>query len=112
MASTVRVESAQEDRFMRRVPRMLVITIVCSAAFSCGDGGHHNDNESPGPTPVPTSTAAAQMPCPTKITYTVKDTGTDLDIGSTGIYFDQTLPAGGSLTFAVACPGPQLGACG
>ncbi len=91
--------------------------VVAVAAFAlliaaCGD----NDNDTGGsvtsPTPTPTSTAPPQIPCPELITYTVVSEGSDLDVGWTGIYHDQLLGDGGSLSFALDCAGSFLGQCG
>ncbi len=97
------------------------LAVVAALAFlSAGCGGNDNngnDNGS-GPTPVasstpgPTSTAPPQIPCPQQITYTVQSEGSDLDIGWTGIYHDQLLGTGGSLSFALDCAGDFLGQCG
>jgi hypothetical protein len=108
--------------------RILVIAAALAATMvGCGDNdnsngnSNNNDNDS-GPTPVvtatpagqPTATATAppQIPCPQQVTYTVESEGSDLDIGWTGIYDNQILGTGGSLSFAVDCPGDFLGACG
>jgi hypothetical protein len=42
----------------------------------------------------------------------VNGTHEDLDTGWTGIYSDSTSPVGGSLSFALDCPGQSLGTCG
>ncbi len=91
--------------------------IACTFA-ACGSNDN-NDNTSSRPTPTPISTAPnpsptapPQIPCPQEITYTVVSQGSDLDIGWTGIYHDQALGNGGSLSFALDCPGDFLGRCG
>ena len=100
----------------------VVIGVLAMVSAGCGDGGNGNGNDNVlNPTPVvtmtpgqPTATATAppRIPCPQQITYTVETEGSDLDIGWTGIYHDQLLGTGGSLSFAVDCPGDFLGACG
>ena len=95
---------------------MLVMAAALALA-GCGDG---NDNHGSGggatPTPIATpgatATALPQIPCPELITYTVVQTGSDLDIGWTGIFHDQLLGSGGSLSFALDCAGSFLGQCG
>ncbi len=103
--------------------RATVIAAACAMLVSaCGDADNHgNDNTSPEPstTPVatttapgPSPTAPPQIPCPQLITYTVISEGSDLDIGWTGLYHDQVLGNGGSLSFALDCAGEFLGQCG
>jgi hypothetical protein len=93
--------------------RFGALLCITGVVAGCGD----NDNgagpgATPTATPVPTATAPPQIPCPAQVTYTVQGDGSDFDSGWTGIYFDQELGTGGSLTFAVDCPGDFLGACG
>lgn len=113
---------------MRRAAILVVSATMVVLVHGCGDNDNGN-NDNSGPTPVtsatpgrtttptsggpsPTATAPPQIPCPQQITYTVETEGSDLDIGWTGIYHDQLLGTGGSLSFAVDCPGEFLGACG
>ena len=101
---------------------MVVVMALAMLCAACGDndnGDNGNDNAGPNPTvtptsavPQPTSTAAPQIPCPQLITYTVQSEGSDLDVGWTGIYHDQLLGTGGSLSFALDCAGEFLGQCG
>jgi hypothetical protein len=65
-----------------------------------------------GGTPGPTSTAPPQIPCPQLVTYQVLASESDLDTGWTGVYGGIPAGDGGSLTFAVDCPGEFLGECG
>src|SRR6266404_2986115 len=92
---------------MRGIDRVLVLAALCLAAFGCGDRGHERSPQHPTPTATP-----AVLSCPTKLTYTTL-AGSDLDVGSSGIYFDQQTGEGGSLSFALACPGafPGCGVC-
>ncbi|MCC6763834.1 MAG: hypothetical protein IT293_04145, partial [Deltaproteobacteria bacterium] len=92
---------------------VVMVAALALVGAGCGD----NDNgTTPTPaataTPGPTATAPPQIPCPEQITYTVESAGSDLDIGWTGIYHDQVLGTGGSLSFALDCPGQFLGQCG
>src|SRR5262249_42895797 len=100
------------------------IGLIVSMALlisACGDNSN-NDNGGPGrtktptpavsPSPGPTSTSGGAPPCPTRLTYIVNGTNADLDSGWTGAYSDSPLAVGGSLSFALACPGPSLGSCG
>src|ERR1043166_2132449 len=104
---------------MKRYHAMIVATVLSCAFAACGDNDNSgNDNVSPtpqrtaSPNPSPSSTAPPQIPCPQLITYTVNTEGSDLDIGWTGIYHDQLLGTGGSLSFALDCAGEFLGQCG
>jgi hypothetical protein len=95
----------------------VIVLAALHAAIGCGDGNNDDDGAggpTPTPTPVPTATATAapQIPCPTKLTYTVTGADSDLDAGTTGIYANQKVGDGGSLSFALACPGQFLGGCG
>jgi hypothetical protein len=96
---------------VRTTYRAPILMALCCVAFSCG--GDDNDNHG-GATPTPTTTATAppQIPCPTKLTYTSIAEGSDLDAGTTGIYFDQQVVDSGSLSFDLSCPGSFLGTCG
>lgn len=105
---------------MRRNQAAITVAALAFAVAACGNGNDNNDNGSPepqptltaAPNPTPTSTAPPQIPCPQLITYTVVSAGSDLDIGWTGIYHDQALGNGGSLSFALDCAGDFLGRCG
>ncbi len=106
---------------MRRHTAMIVVAALAFTVAACGDNDNsENDNGAPGPQPTattapnpsPTSTAPPQIPCPELITYTVVSEGSDLDIGWTGVYHDQVLGDGGSLSFALDCAGDFLGQCG
>jgi hypothetical protein len=93
--------------------RALLVTVALAMLAACGNGNDNNDNGGPAvPTPTATPTAPPQIPCPQLITYTVMSEGSDLDIGWTGIYHDQLLGDGGSLSFALDCAGTFLGQCG
>jgi len=100
----------------RTIGLIVSMALVMSA---CGDNSN-NDNHGGGartptpilsPTPAPSGTAVA-IPCPSHVTYIVNGTQGDLDSGWTGIYADSPEPVGGSLSFALACPGQFLGGCG
>jgi len=113
-----------------------LFAVLCLTVAGCGDGGHDNNNNDNhgGPTPRRTATPAspgvtahttvsvaptpttggtpAAIPCPVRVTYIAEGNQADLDTGWTGIYHDTPVGVGGAITFAVQCPGPQLGACG
>ena len=106
---------------MERYRATIAVVALAFLAAACGDNDNStNDNGSPepqptatvAPNPTPTSTAPPQIPCPELITYTVVSQGSDLDIGWTGIYHDQVLGNGGSLSFTLDCAGQFLGQCG
>jgi hypothetical protein len=80
-------------------------------ACACGDN-NNNASDIATPAPTPTSTAPPQIPCPQLVTYIVEGDTSDFDAGWTGVYTDRQLGTGGSLTFAVDCPGEFLGGCG
>jgi len=100
-----------------RTSRIAAVLLALAMASACGDNDN-NDNGSgdvatPTPTPTPTSTTAPPMiPCPAQVTYIVQGDEADFDTGWSGIYFDAQVGTGGSLTFAVGCPGEFLGGCG
>lgn len=100
-----------------------LLVLLCAVGAGCGDGGHDNSDNGGGPgrtaTPARTPTATPSTagtpsapPCPIRVTYIVNGNAADLDTGWTGNYADSPLGVGGSLSFAVACPGPALGSCG
>ena len=95
---------------------MLVVAALAILTAGCGDndnsGSGISSTPTPGVTPIATATAPPQIPCPQRITYTVMSKGSDLDVGWTGIYHDQPLGDGGSLSFALDCAGSFLGQCG
>lgn len=97
---------------------IVIVTILALLGAGCGDNDNSRNDDGAGPTPIltatpgPTATAPPQIPCPEQITYTVESAGSDLDIGWTGIYHDQVLGTGGSLSFDLDCPGEFLGGCG
>lgn len=100
---------------MLRLRTIAVVAVLAVLSAACGDNDNSVDSDSgatPVPTPVPTATAPPQIPCPEQITYTVRSDGSDLDAGWTGIYHDQLLGDGGSLSFALDCAGSFLGQCG
>ena len=113
---------------MRRYFAMIAVASLAFLITACGDNDNSTDSSTPEPTvistvpnpgptstvpnPGPTSTAPPQIPCPQLITYTVVSAGSDLDVGWTGIYHDQVLGNGGSLSFALDCAGDFLGRCG
>src|SRR6478672_1420344 len=97
--------------------RMLFVVALTMLTAACGDNDNStNDNGSPSATTTPTAavgptataTAPPQIPCPEQITYTVQTAGSDLDVGWTGIYHDQPLGTGGSLSFSLDCAGTFL----
>lgn len=96
---------------------VLLVALLCVAAGACGDDDNDANDNGGGPvrtaTPSPTTAQTPEArPCPTRLTYIVNGTAADLDTGSTGIYGDQPLAVGGSLSFALDCPGETLGTCG
>lgn len=108
------------------------LVVLSAVVLGCGD--NHNDNTGEPPEPLSTSTPATSpartstpvtpaatpsaggtpsaRPCPIRLTYIVNGNNADLDTGWTGNYADSPLGVGGSLSFAVACPGTTLGSCG
>jgi len=96
----------------------VVFMIALLGASGCGDNDNNDDESNPTPTPTiigeptPEPTAPPQIPCPEQVTYIVQGDESDVDVGWTGIYFDQQVGTGGALTFAVDCPGEFLGGCG
>jgi hypothetical protein len=99
---------------LARHRNVVAIVALCWLAAACGNGNDNNDNGSSGgnPTPTPTATALPQIPCPHEITYTVVGAGSDLDVGWTGLFHDQSTGSGASLSFSLTCPGSFLGQCG
>lgn len=97
-----------------RSPKVIVLVALCWLAAACGNGNDNNDNGGTGgnPTPTPTASAAPQIPCPSEITYTVVGEQSDLDVGWTGLFQDQSTGSGASLSFGLQCPGEFLGQCG
>lgn len=97
---------------------IVIMAVLALVGAGCGDNDNSENDNGGAPTPIvtgtpgPTATAPPQIPCPEQITYTVESAGSDLDIGWTGIYHDQVLGTGGSLSFALDCPGEFLGGCG
>lgn len=113
---------------MSKTMAVALFVALSTIVGACGDNdngsgnGNGNDNGSE-PTPIvtpttgpsvpgPTATAPPQIPCPQLITYTVNSEGSDLDVGWTGIFHDQLLGEGGSLSFTLDCAGDFLGQCG
>ncbi len=116
---------------MGSLPRTIgLIATMALLVSACGDNSNNDNHGGPGrtatptaagptatptpgvsPSPGPTSSAAAP-PCPTRLTYIVNGTHADLDTGWTGAYDDVPLAVGGSLSFALDCPGATLGTCG
>lgn len=100
-----------------RLQRGMLVTLAAVACLAAACGDDNNDNGSaatptPVGTPEATATAPPQIPCPELITYTVASETSDLDVGWTGIFQDQILGDGGSLSFALDCAGEFLGQCG
>lgn len=99
-------------------PRLRIVVLaalLCVVASACGDGNSNDNGNGPVHTATPSPTTAQTpeaRPCPTRLTYIVNGASADLDTGWTGIYADQQLPVGGSLSFALDCPGETLGTCG
>jgi len=98
---------------------LALLALVCTVA-ACGDHGNDNGGgpvRTPTPvrsgarTPTPAGTPVA-IPCPVRVTYIANGNEADLDTGWTGIYHDTPVGVGGSISFAVQCPGPSLGSCG
>jgi hypothetical protein len=110
----------KEGRRMVRRRAMAIVTVLALACAACGDNDNSNGNDNTGPRPTvtpttapgPTATPPPQIPCPQLITYIVQTSGSDLDVGWTGIYHDQVLGTGGALSFALDCAGSFLGQCG
>jgi hypothetical protein len=99
---------------MGKIDRTLAMVALCCVTLGCGDNSGNDNGGGPVATvtPSPTATAPPHSACPTKLTYTATAAGSDLDVGSTGIYFDQQVVDHGALSFALACPGSSLGSCG
>jgi hypothetical protein len=68
-------------------------------------GGPTSTAPTTGPTPGPND-------CPAKVTLEGQGSQADLDSGTTGIAFDQTVIDKGNITVSLDCGGRQNGACG
>jgi hypothetical protein len=90
----------------------IAIVSLCWLAAACGDNDNGNSGSAAIPTPTPAATEAPRIPCPSQITYTVDGAQSDLDVGWTGVYHDQSIGSGASLSFSLDCPGEFLGQCG